>query len=76
MGTGGEASNRAALMAAVLAALRQQSRRSVHPSDQAALSRAAAGIAEAVEADFLVRARHELSAELTDHSQLSAIAHE
>ncbi len=76
MSTGGEQPNRAALMAAVLAALRQQSRRSVHPSDQAALRRAAAGIAEAVEAGFFVSARHELSAELIDQPQLSAIAHE
>jgi hypothetical protein len=65
-----------ALTATVATALRQQSRQSVHPADQAALHRAAAQIAQAVEGDFLVFARHSSIAKLTDQQQLSRTVHE
>jgi len=67
---------REALMATVVTALRQQARHSAHPADQAALHRAAARIAQAVEGDFLVFARHSSIAKLTDQQQLSRTTHE
>jgi hypothetical protein len=69
-------SDQEALVAAVALALRSQSRRSVHPADRAALRRTAASIADALHERFFVFARHELSAELTDHPELNAGGHE
>jgi hypothetical protein len=69
-------SDHEALVAAVALALRSQSRRSVHPADHAALRQSAASIALVLRERFFVLARHELSAELTDHPELNASRHE
>jgi hypothetical protein len=65
-----------ALTATVTTALRQQSRRSAHPSDQAALRQTAACIANALEAVFLLVPRHEVSARLPGRSQMNVTEHE
>jgi hypothetical protein len=76
MGRQGGVPDQEALVAAVALALRSQSRRSVHPADHAALRHAAASIAAVLRERFFVRARHELSAELTDHAELNTRGHE
>ena len=68
--------SREALAATVATVLRRHARQSAHPADLAAVVRAAAQIARALQADFLVVTRHSSVAELTDRQQLSEDAHE
>ncbi len=73
MRTEGTELARDALTMTLAAALRDHSRQSAHPADQRALRHAAARIASALEAEFLVIARHSSSAELTERRQLSEV---
>ena len=72
---GGEAA-REALAATVASVLRQQARHSAHPADQAALRLAAARIAVALQAEFLVVSRYSSVAEQADRPLLSSHPHE
>jgi len=74
--TGGPEAAREALTTTLRAVLRQNARHSAHPADERALRRAAAGIALALEAEFLMFARHSSVADLTERPQLSETAHE
>jgi hypothetical protein len=68
--------SRATLATTVARVLRQHGRDSAHPADQAALRRAAAAIARALQTDFVVVSRHSPTAELTERQQLSEHGHE
>jgi len=72
---GGETA-RGALTAAIVTALRQHTRHSAHPADQAALRHVAARIARALEAEFDLISRHSPVSGLTNPERRSATAHE
>ena len=57
-----------ALAATVAAVLREHARHSAHPADKAALLYAALRITHALQAEFVVIARHSADAELPDRS--------
>ncbi len=65
-----------ALLSTITHALRRHARHSAHPADQAALRHAAARIALALAADFVVIARHSSAARLTDRQPLNEDVHE
>ena len=66
---------REALAATIAAVLRQNARRSAHPADRAAVRREADQVADALDAEFLVFARHCFGAELPAQ-QLNEHVHE
>ena len=66
----------AALATTVATVLRQHGRHSAHPADQAAVRQAAAAIARALQAEFVVMSRHSPTAELMERRQLSEHGHE
>ena len=76
MGGGGGEAAREALAATVATALRQHARHSAHPADQAALGCAAARIALALQAEFIVVCRHSSAAELIGQQQTADEVHE
>jgi hypothetical protein len=76
MSTEGGEAGRDVVTATVAAALQQQARQSVHPADREELRRAAARIATALQAAFVVVSRHSTVAGLTDRKQLSEQVHE
>lgn len=65
-----------ALATAVVHVLRQYGRHSAHPGDQTALRQAAAQIARALQAEFVVVARQSPGAELTGGHRLSGQPHD
>ena len=72
---GGEAVKEV-LATLVIGVLRRHARHSAHPADHAALRRAAAQIAVALDAEFTVVVRPALPAEQTNREPLNEHAHE
>ncbi len=65
-----------ALATAVVHVLRQYGRHSAHPGDHTALRQAAAQIARALQAEFVVVSRQSPGEELTGRHQLSGQPHD
>ena len=76
MSTGSGEAVQEALAATIATALRHQGRRSVHPADQTALRHAAARIAVALQADFMVIRRHSAVADQPERKPMNEPVHE